>query len=125
MQLAGLDTAKVERGPTATVDGIDPRTANLDLADPDVAVTGKESERRPSGQRATTQRAGHDGAAALDREDPVDREGRRARGRLDVRPKRDQRSSYLVEPVPGDARRGKDRGAREGGAGQQRLGRAP
>ena len=75
MELPGLDTGEVERGPTRSR-CLDRRSVDLDLANADGPVARHEPERRAAGQPGAAERAGHDDPATLDREDPVDRQAR-------------------------------------------------
>ncbi len=78
MQVGLGDAGQVQSGPTALADPLDRGPVDLDLADPHAALTGNESKVLAAGEWPAAKGAGHHHAATLDREHPIDREGRRA-----------------------------------------------
>ena len=113
VEVGGVDPGEVERGP-ARVGARDGRAVDLDLADADGPVARHEPEGRAARQRAAAQRAGDDDPAALDREDPVDREARAATEAIalvrdDPVAQLDQRRAQRIDPGPVHGRHREDR----------------
>ena len=113
----GIDAGEVERRP-ARAGARDRRAVDLDLADPHRDRSpGTSRSVAAADQRRAAQRAGDDGAATPDREDPVDREPRPpvARDRVARRPRVPQRDrappGAPSMPSPRRRRDGQDRRA--------------
>ena len=125
MEITGLHAGKVERRAPG-LGLVDGGAVDLDLAHTDGSVARDEPERGATRQRPATERPGDHGAAALDREDAVDREARSMRshvwrGSEDPIPEVHQGGAERLDPVSIDRGDSEHRRTGQRRPGQQAL----